>query len=132
MRFVAQVEPVGMMTSPIRKRERADGNRQRLERRGRTLARRFTSQDARDVNLQREGDNRVSTAWLEDADAQLFAWNNRNGAPHTERRRCHRSRARSSTGVHEHQQQASRHAAHAFRPRKSATPSHIFGRLAIS
>ena len=74
MRLIAQVEPVGMMTSTIRKRERTDGERQRLERSRRTVARRFAGQDARDVRLQRESDNRVSTARLEDANAQPFAW----------------------------------------------------------
>ena len=90
MRLIAQVEPVGMMTSTIRKRERTDGDRQRLERSRRTVARRFAGEDARDVRLQREGDNRVSTARLEDADPQLFAWQG--------------TRARGSRAAHEHQQ----------------------------
>ena len=69
MGLVAEVEPVGMMTSAICQRERAHRDRQRFERGWRTVAGRFTSQHARDVRLERQRGDRVSPTRFENADA---------------------------------------------------------------
>ena len=71
MRFVAQIEAVGSMTIAIAEREGADGDRQRLERGRRTLARRFARQNAGDVGLERKRLDGVAPSGPGEADAQL-------------------------------------------------------------
>jgi hypothetical protein len=68
MRLIAEIEPVGTMPPAIRERKGANRDRQRFERRRRTVPRRLTREHARDVGFEGNCFESVSAAGFLEAD----------------------------------------------------------------
>jgi hypothetical protein len=68
MRLVAEIESIGAMATGVREREGAHRNRQRLERRRLTVARRLPSDYTRHVGLERYRYDSVAAGGLIDPD----------------------------------------------------------------
>jgi hypothetical protein len=70
MRLVAEIEPICAVAAAIGQRERPNRDRQRVERRRRTVARRLAGEHPRHVCFDRHLGDAVAAAWARDAYAQ--------------------------------------------------------------